>query len=199
MEITLEGHEVSCRGGEIVLATHFPAATPCRNLVRTRGFVTSHLCPDFVSSHANPCDLTLLPRSQVHRTRRATTFQSCACELMDVQSRCQQFLGTLRECFQLVSERAWEKAVVGRQAIAHVVSCDTAESSPLTSSWHLFQSSDTSYPIDADSSLTSVHGQEVVDPLKPAQVREERSIADPCLGRHSSFGSCEHDRPTWEK
>ena len=50
VETTLEEHEVSCRGGEIVPATHFPAAMSCRILVRTRGFVTSYLGPNFVSS-----------------------------------------------------------------------------------------------------------------------------------------------------
>ena len=46
-------------------------------------------------------------------------------------------------------ERTSENAAVGRQAIAHVVSCDTAENSPLTSSLLFLQSSETSYPIDA--------------------------------------------------
>ena len=36
--------------GEITAATHFPAVTSCRILVRTSGFVTSYLGPNFVSS-----------------------------------------------------------------------------------------------------------------------------------------------------
>ena len=39
-------------------------------------------CPCRTHSHASPNDLTLSPRSQVHRTRRAQTFHSSACELM---------------------------------------------------------------------------------------------------------------------
>ena len=34
------------------------------------------------------------------------TFQSCVCEPPDLQLLCQQYLGTLRECFQFVSELA---------------------------------------------------------------------------------------------
>ena len=41
-------------------------------------------------------------------------------------------------------------------------------------------------------------GQELVDPL-PALVHEDRPIAESCLGRHSSFGSCDHNRPSWER
>ena len=47
--------------------------------------------------------------------------------------------------------------------------------------------------------LTLQPGQELVDPLKPTLVHEDRPIADPCLGRHSSFESCDHDKPTREK
>ena len=40
-------------GSEVVPATCFPAKTSCRILVRTKGFVTSYLDPNFVSS-TNP-------------------------------------------------------------------------------------------------------------------------------------------------
>ena len=56
------------------------------------------------------------------------------------------------------------------------------------------------YPIDAGSTVAClVHGHELVDPLESVVVHEDRSIAGPYLGRHSSFGSCDHDRPSWEK
>ena len=48
-EISQEEHEVCSRGGEFISATHFPAETSCRILVRTGSFVTSYLGPDFVS------------------------------------------------------------------------------------------------------------------------------------------------------
>ena len=142
----------------------------------------------------------------------------------------------LRVCFQPVSEQASEKVAVDRHATALVVSCDTAASSPLTSFLHFFQSCDTSYLIDAGSTVTRlVHGpaaesqnvgcslehfccckliemtdplfhvstlqpgQVLVDPSKPALVHEDRPIAESCLSRNSSFGSCDHDRPTSEK
>ena len=118
--------------------------------------------------------------------------------------------------------------VVGRQTTAFVESSDYAERCPLTSSLHFLQSSETAQPIDAGlvqshaaesqsvgCSLEQLQGnripvfilqisclecgQELVDPLKPALIHENRPIADSCLGRHSSFGSCDHDRPTWEK
>ena len=54
--------------------------------------------------HANPNDLQLLPRNQNHSKRHANMSQSCVCAPLDHQSLCQQYLGTLRECFQLVSE-----------------------------------------------------------------------------------------------
>ena len=99
------------------------------------------------------------------------------------------------EYFQLVSERGRERVVVGRQATVHVVSRDRADSSS-----HSLQSSETLYPIDAGSTVTClVHGQELVDSMKPALVHEDRPIVDPCLGRHSSFGSCDHHRQTWEQ
>ena len=43
------------------------------------------------------------------------------------------------------------------------------------------------------------YGQEFVDPLKLALINKDRPVADSSFGRHSSFGSCDHDRPTWEK
>ena len=49
-ETTWEEHDVCCRGGEIIAATHFPAETSCRILVRTRGFDSSYLAPNFVPS-----------------------------------------------------------------------------------------------------------------------------------------------------
>ena len=88
--------------------------------------------------------------------------------------------------------------MVGRET-AFVVSRDTAESLPMTSSLHFLQSSETTHPIDTGSTVTLlVYGQELVDSLKPALVHEDRPIADSCLIRHSSFGSCDHDRPTRE-
>ena len=103
---------------------------------------------------------------QIHRTSQAHTFQSCVCEPPDLQLPCQQHLGTLHECFQLVSERARERLVVGRQTTAFVVSCDTAERFPvasslhvLQSSLHFLQSSETAHPIDAGSTAARlVHG-----------------------------------------
>ena len=93
---------------------------------------------------------------------------------MDSQSPCQQSLGMSRECFRLVSEREKEIVVVGRQATAHIVSCDSAESY-----LHFLHSSDTSCPIDAGPTVMClVHGQELVDSLKPALLH-----GDLCLGR----------------
>ena len=84
--------------------------------------------------------------------------------------------------------------VVGRQATALVVSCDTAETSPLAQFLNLLQSSETPHPIDAGSTVTClVHGQELADPLKPALVHEDRPIADSCLGGYSSSGSHRRD------
>ena len=53
-ESTACKHDEAClrwyREGEIIPATHFPEETSCRILVRTRGFVTTYLGPNFVSS-----------------------------------------------------------------------------------------------------------------------------------------------------
>ena len=130
-EITSEEHEVYCRGGEIIAATHFPAEKSCRILVRTGG-----LC------HVILCCRTVLSRGQVHRTSRAFSFQSCSCELMGVQPLYQQSLGTLRECF--CSELASENMGVGRQASALDVPCDNAANFfSLTSCFHFLQSFET--------------------------------------------------------
>ena len=48
---------------------------------------------------------------------------------------------------QLVSERAQERVVVGRQTTAFVLSCDTAERSPLISCLYFLQSSETAHPM----------------------------------------------------
>ena len=53
-EIIFGEHKVCCRGGEIIPATHFPAETSCRTLVRTKGFVTSYLRSNVVSSTQHP-------------------------------------------------------------------------------------------------------------------------------------------------
>ena len=74
-EITLEEHEVSCRGGEITPATHFPAQTSCRILVRTRAFVTSHLDPNFVSS------------TQPRKPKRSVVFCHGCSSTTDVEHR----------------------------------------------------------------------------------------------------------------
>ena len=86
----------------------------------------------------------------------------------------------------------------GRHATA--VPCDTATSFSLTSFFHLLQSFETLYPIDAGSTVACLlHGQER-DSLKPPLVHhEEGFLADLCLGRHSSCASSDDDRPTWEK
>ena len=46
-EITLEEHELCCRGSEIIPATLFPAETSCRIPVRMRGCVKSYMGPKF--------------------------------------------------------------------------------------------------------------------------------------------------------
>ena len=109
VELTLGEHEASCRGGEIIPATRFPVETSCRILVRARGVY--HVIPGSKlrvkhKPTQNTNDVSLLPRSQIHRTRQVCAFQSCVCELPDSQSADQQHIGTLRECFQLVSQRA---------------------------------------------------------------------------------------------
>ena len=71
------------------------------NSGKNKGFVTSNLQPNFVSSTSSTQTQMICRLCQ-----EACTFQSCACELMDSQSVCQQHLGTQRECFRLVSERA---------------------------------------------------------------------------------------------
>ena len=180
---------------------------------------------------------TLSPRNQIHRTRRSIDkniiyFSSHTCvSRRIVQMPCQQYLGTLRECFHLVWEWAREREwSIGRKTTAFVVSFDTGERHPLTSSLHFLQSSETAHPIEAGSTVTRlVHGksvgcrlehfcscrvieipelflrslcleseQELVDPSKQALVHEDRPI-DPCLSGHSSFGSCDYDRPKREK
>ena len=107
-EITLEEQEECCRGSETIAATHVSVETSCRILLRTRDFVTWDHTSCRAHSHANPNDSSFLPRSQIHQTRQTNTFQSCVCEPLDLQSLCQQYLSTSRECFQLFSERAKE-------------------------------------------------------------------------------------------
>ena len=128
-------------------------------------------------SHAVPNDLTPSPRSQVNRTHRAISFQSSACELVDSQSLYQQYLGTSLECLQPASERARERVV------------------PPTSFLHILQCAENSHPIDAGSTVTClVHGQGLVDSLKPALVPKTDPPKTPVFGGHSSCGSCDHDR-----
>ena len=49
-EMTWEEHDACSHGGDIIAATHFPPETSYRILVKTRGFVTSYLGPNFMSS-----------------------------------------------------------------------------------------------------------------------------------------------------
>ena len=58
---------------------------------------------------------------------------------------------------------------MGRQTTAFVLSFDTAEGLPLTSSVDFSQRSETAHLIDVGSTvLCLVRGQAVVDPLMPA-------------------------------
>ena len=115
--------------------------------------------------HADTSDLSLLSRSQIHRTSQACTFQSYVCEPPDLQLPRQRDLGTLRWCSQLVSEWAQERVVVDRQTTVLVVSCATAGRLPLISSLHFLQSSETAHPIDAGSTM-ACFGLSVM-PLSP--------------------------------
>ena len=92
---------------------HVPTETSCRILVRTRGSLRHTWLQTSCRAHGHaiPDDVTHSPRSQVHRTRGAYTFQSSACELMDSQSPYPQSLDMSRELFQLVSERERERVV----------------------------------------------------------------------------------------
>ena len=123
---------------------------------REEGAVSRHTWDQIscrAHGHTNPNDLSLLSGCLIHR-RRKPSFKSCFCEPPDLQSPCSQYLGTLRECFQLVSEWARERVVVGLQTISVVVFCDTAERFSLTSSLHFLLSSETAHPIDAGSTVT---------------------------------------------
>ena len=67
-EITLEEHEVCCRGGEIIPCDTFSCGDVLSNSGKNKELchvfsLVQTLCP--ARSHANPSDLTLLPRSQV--------------------------------------------------------------------------------------------------------------------------------------
>ena len=195
----------------------------CRIQVRTRDFVASYLGPNFTSSTQprKPKRFDAFARKPDHRTRQANTFLSCVCEPPDL---CQQYIGTFGECFQLVSERTRERewqTAARRLHLSYLVTLQKSYS-------HFLQSSEILYPIDAGSTVTRlVHsqsvgcslehfccckvieipdlllwiscGQELVDPLTPALVREDRPIADSCYSGSSSFGSCDTDRPTREK
>ena len=93
--------------------------------MRTKGFGTSYLGPNFVSStqsHTNPRRFCQESRS-TERVKQKLSSHAFVSR-WTCQSLCQQYLDTPRECFQLVSERARERVVVGRQATAFVVSCD---------------------------------------------------------------------------
>ena len=68
--------------------------------------------------------------------------------------------------------------MVGRQTTAFVLSCDTAERSPLISCLYFLQSSETAHPMLA--------------PLRRVWYMRTDS-SDPCLERQSSFGNCDHD------
>ena len=137
-QISWEEHELCRSGSEIIPATLFPARTSCRILVRTSGCVTSHWLQTSCGAHRHviPDDLTLLPRSQVHRTRRTYFSQSSACELTDSQfnnpsTRCASAQSLIR------SVRGRERWSAARR-LPCVVSCDNAESSSPTSFFALF-------------------------------------------------------------
>ena len=109
------------------------------------------------SATQTPCGSSLSPQSQVHRTRRAYIFLPCC--------RCSRFIHNSSARGASILRLARSGLAVARQAAAHVVSCDTAESSSLTS---------------------LIHGQELADSLKPQLVHDDRPIADPCLGWDST-------------
>ena len=69
-------------------------------------------------SHAIQDVLTLSPRRQVHRTRRG--YMSSHAFVNRWQTPYQQYLGTSRECFQLVSERTRERAAVRRLFLSYL-------------------------------------------------------------------------------
>ena len=139
------------RGGEIIPATHFPTNTSSRILVRTTGCDTSYMGPNFVSSTQPrkpnrfvPLFRKSLPpnTSSIHVPVMRLLFAGLAWQFL-----CPRYLDTLRVYFQLASEWARERVVVGRQTSAFVVSCDVAESSSLTASLHCLQSSKTAHSI----------------------------------------------------
>ena len=67
------------RAGEIIPATHVPAETSCRILVRTQQALSRHTWDQTscrAHRYANPNDSSLLPRIEIHRTRQENIFPS---------------------------------------------------------------------------------------------------------------------------
>ena len=178
-----------CRGREIIAAMrHFPVETSWRILVRTIDCDTSHLEPNFVSSTSprKPNRFVarvkkpLPPNTSSHKLPNHAFVSSWICKrfVHNTSARCASASSLFRS--------GCGRVAVGRQTSDFVVSKETAESSPLTSSLHFLQSSETAHPIDAGSTVTCL-------------VHEDRPVADLGLGRHSSFGNYDHDPPSWEK
>ena len=130
----------------MIFATHISAETSCRILVRTRGLC--HVTKFRVEHIATQTQLICGFRQEARSTEHVKLIlsihafarrQICSCFVNNT---------SLRECVQLASELPRERVVDGRQATAHVVSCDTAESYT-----NFLQSSEILYGIDAGSTV----------------------------------------------
>ena len=136
----------------------FQRRRPVRNLVRTKGFVTSYLDLKFVS-------ITLLQMIRRFCQDAKSTehvehiLSSHPLVSSWIRNRPTNNASPRRTSVSSLFRSVRERVVVGSQTTAFVVSCDTAGSSPLTSILNFLQRSKSTHRIDASATVTClVHG-----------------------------------------
>ena len=119
---------------------------------------------------------------------------------LDLKSLCPRHLGTKRDCFQFVSERARERVVPPTSCL---ISCRVLKTRTLDAGSNvacLAQSKAAeSHSVGCCLEQFCCGGRDLVDALEPVLVHWDPPIADSCLGKYSRLVSCDDDRPTWEK
>ena len=170
---------MSCHGGEITPASHFPEVTSCRTLVRTCGFITScwgsKLRVKYITTQPQMISRLLhhIPRSTEHVERILPSHASVS---RWIRNRFVSKTSARRSISNLF------RSGRGRELCYRPLFCTSCRVLETRT-----------------RSMLAPRGQQVADSLTPAFIHDDRPIADPCLGQHSSLGNCDHDRPQGEK
>ena len=130
--ITLGGHVLSVEVSEIIPATHFPAETSCRILVRTKGFHVisgTKLRVEHIATQTKNVSSLLDTKSRSTEHVRKILSSHAFCEPLDLQSLLSTIPRQVARVFPTCFGAGEESVAVGCQTTALVVSWQSAENS----------------------------------------------------------------------